>query len=76
MAVRVGSTHDGRLMTNHHRVGSRAPLAGLGTALLALLLLPALALGADWTKLERVTSAGGFALRMMMLLAPRSLICC
>jgi hypothetical protein len=59
MAIPVASAHDGHVMTNHRRVGSRAPLAGLATALVALLLLPALTLGADWTKLERVTSAGG-----------------
>lgn len=49
----------GFVMTFHLRVGSRAPLHGLGLALLALLLLPGLVLGAEWTSLERVSSKGG-----------------
>lgn len=59
MAVRAVNTHDGRVMTIHRRVGSRAPLNGLALAVLALLLLPGLVLAADWTKLERVSPNGG-----------------
>jgi hypothetical protein len=59
MAVRAGTTQDGPVMTNHRRVGSRAPLNGLAVAVLALLLLPGLVLAADWSKLERVSSNGG-----------------
>jgi hypothetical protein len=59
MVVRSRTTHDRVVMTIHRRVGCRAPLSSLGAALLALLLLPALAFGAEWTGLERVTSVGG-----------------
>jgi hypothetical protein len=47
-------------MTSHRRVGSRAPLTGVVAAVLALLLLPSLALGADveWTTMKRVSSIG------------------
>ncbi len=44
-------------MTAHRRVGVRAPLIGLTTAVLALLLLPMIVLGADWTTPERITNA-------------------
>jgi hypothetical protein len=56
-------------MTVHRRVGSRAPLIGLTAALVTLLLLPTTALGADWTKPERVTSAGSSRLDSMHQLA-------
>ena len=56
-------------MTVHRRVGSRAPLTGLAAAVLALLLLPMLALGADWTALERVTPKGGSRLDSLHQLA-------
>ena len=46
-------------MTPHRRVGSRAPLVGLAAAALALLLLPSLAIGADWSALKRVSDDGG-----------------
>ncbi|MEX1336368.1 MAG: sialidase family protein [Candidatus Limnocylindrales bacterium] len=46
-------------MTSHRRVGSRAPLTGLAVAVFALLLLPGLVLGADWTGLDRISSKGG-----------------
>ena len=59
MVVRPCTTHDGAVMTIHRRVGSRAPLSGLIAAVLALLLLPTLVLGAEWTALERVTAVGG-----------------
>jgi hypothetical protein len=56
-------------MTVHRRVGSRAPLAGLAAAVLAVLLLPTLVLGADWTALERVTPVGGSRLDSLHQLA-------
>jgi len=56
-------------MTFDRRVGSRAPLMGLTAAVLALLLLPTLVLGADWTSLQRVTSNGGSRLDSMHQLA-------
>ena len=59
MVVRPRTTHHGPVMTNHRRVGGRAPLIGLAAAVLALLLLPTLTLGADWTKLDRVSPSGG-----------------
>ena len=59
MALPAVTTQDGPVMTIYRRVGSRAPLNGLVVALLALLLLPGLALGAEWTKLDRVSSNSG-----------------
>lgn len=59
MVVRPCTTHDGAVMTTHRRLGSRASLSSLVAAVLALLLLPSLALGAQWTGLERVTPVGG-----------------
>ena len=59
MAPFADAAHDGRVMTNHRRVGVRAPLTGLTAVVLALLLLPTMALGAEWTKLHRVSSNGG-----------------
>ncbi len=59
MAVRAGTTQDRVVMTFHRRVGSRAPLTGLAVAVLALLLIPGLVTGADWTGLDRVSSNGG-----------------
>ena len=56
-------------MTVHRKVGSRAPLIGLTAALVTLLLLPTTAFSADWTKLERVTSAGSSRLDSMHQLA-------
>jgi hypothetical protein len=56
-------------MTAHRRVGSRAPLIGLAAAVLALLLLPTLTLGAGWTPLERVTPVGGSRLDSLHQLA-------
>lgn|GEM_PF-2776993 len=65
-----GRTSDnGRVMTFHGRVGSRAPLMGLTAAVLALLLLPTLVLGADWTPLRRVSGNGGSRLDSMHQLA-------
>lgn len=59
MAFATGTAHDGPVMTDHRRVGVRAPLTSLTAVVLALLLLPTMALGAEWTRLERVTSNGG-----------------
>jgi hypothetical protein len=59
MAAPASTAHDDSEMTNHRRVGGRAPLSGLVAAVLALLLIPALTLGAEWTKLERVSRNGG-----------------
>ena len=56
-------------MTAHRRVGSRAPLVGLAAAVLALLLLPSLVLGAQWTSLERVSPTGGSRLDSLHQLA-------
>jgi len=44
-------------MIAHRRVGVRAPLIGLTAAVLALLLLSGVVLGADWTTLDRVNDA-------------------
>ena len=54
----MGTDDNGVVMTSHRRVGSRAPLNGVVMALLALLLLPTLALGADveWTAMKRVSA--------------------
>ena len=57
------------VMTSHRGVGSRAPLTGLIAAVLALILLPALALGADWQKARRVTEFGGARLDSLHQLA-------
>ena len=59
MAPTAAPTHDGPVMTTHRRLGARVPLTGLAASLLTLLLLPALAFGAEWTKLDRVTPIGG-----------------
>ncbi len=56
-------------MTAHRRVGSRAPLVGLSAALLVLLLLPSLVLGAEWTPLSRVSASGGSRLDSLHQLA-------
>ncbi|MGD8683381.1 MAG: sialidase family protein [Chloroflexota bacterium] len=56
-------------MTATLRVGRRAPFMGLAAAVLALLLLPALALAVDWTPLDRVTSVGGSRLDSLHQLA-------
>ena len=50
-------------------VGSRAPLMSFAAALLALLLVPALALGSDWTALSRVSTTGGSRLDSLHQLA-------
>lgn len=67
MPLPVRTSEDGRVMTVHRRVGSRAPLIGFIAVLLAL-LLPATA-AADWTALERVTRAGPSRLDAMHQLA-------
>jgi hypothetical protein len=59
MAVRPRTGHDGLVMSNHLRLAPRAPLIAFAAAMLALLLLPSLALGADWTRLDRVSPIGG-----------------
>jgi hypothetical protein len=59
MAVRARTADDGPVMTVHPSLAGRVPIFGLALALLALLLWPGSAMGADWTKLERVTSVGG-----------------
>ena len=46
-------------MSSHRRVGRRAPLAGVGTTVLALVLLPLAVLGADWSAAGRVSRLGG-----------------
>lgn len=48
-------------MTLHRRVGSRAPIAAGLAAMLTLLLVPTMVLGADadWTSLQRVSGKGG-----------------
>jgi hypothetical protein len=56
-------------MTNHRRVGSRAPLTGLTAAVLALLLFPTFAIGADWTAPDRVSNTGGARLDSLHQLA-------
>ena len=56
-------------MTLHRRVGSRAPVTGLTAAVLALLLLPTLVLGAEWTSPKRVSEAGGSRLDSLHQLA-------
>lgn len=61
--------HNGTVMTSRRGVGSRAPLTGLIAAVLALLLLPTLALGADWQKARRVTEFGGARLDSLHQLA-------
>ncbi|HSM33546.1 MAG TPA: sialidase family protein [Anaerolineae bacterium] len=57
------------MMTLRRRVGSRAPSLSLAAAVLALLLLPALALGSDWTSLSRVSTMGGSRLDSLHQLA-------
>lgn len=59
MAPSPSAEHDGSVMTNLRGVGVRSSIVGLTAVVLALLLLPTLALGADWTKLDRVTPNGG-----------------
>jgi hypothetical protein len=56
--VRARTTQDVGVKTSFRRVGSRAPLMSLTAAVLALLLLPTLALGAEWTPLKRVSANG------------------
>jgi hypothetical protein len=69
MAVHGRTAQDDRVMTVHRSIGSRAPLTGLAAAVFALLLLPTLALAADWTALERVTPVGGSRLDSLHQLA-------
>ena len=65
-----GRTRDNvAVMTSNRGVGRRAPLAGLAAAVLALLLLPALVIGADWTSLGRVSATGGSRLDSLHQLA-------
>ncbi len=59
MARRPHATHDGVVLNIHRRLACRAPFCSLLAAVLALLLIPSLALGADWTRLDRVTTVGG-----------------
>lgn len=56
-------------MTLYRGVGSRAPLVSLVAAVLALLLVPMLALGSDWTSLSRVSTVGGSRLDSLHQLA-------
>ncbi len=69
MVVRARTTHHGSVMTAHRRAGIRAPVNGLIAAVLALLLLPSLASGADWTPLDRVSAKGGSRLDSLHQLA-------
>ena len=67
--LRAGTTHTVSVMTFHRRVGSRAPLMAFTAALLALLLLPALVLGAEWTTPRRVSDVAGTRLDSLHQLA-------
>lgn len=67
--VRRRTSDNGPVKTALRGVGSRAPLTGLAAAVLALLLIPSLVLGAEWTDLRRVSSIGDSRLDSLHQLA-------